>query len=334
MLRHGSSRREPPLREQHCGMDMGIGLWCLQSTATNPRPFERAYQELTEDARLAENSGIHSLWLSEHHAYYDGYCPALLPAASAVLAATNQLQVGTGVLLLPLHEPDRVANAANILHTQSQGRFHLGTGMGYRPIEFAIKDQNISQRLQLMNAGLDTLQATVNTPIWVGVTSEKAAQRAGRRGLGLFISGAFSRDVVNALIAAHRTAWETSGSPGGTPPPVGLLRNLWIVDTEAERRKAVEWVRSSYLVYAGLGWGADNTGVDFAGQIESSMNGVEGSATIGSAEEIAEELDGYDVELVVCRIGYDQPPRNAVTEVVERIGHELVPLVKELGATR
>tara|TARA_B100001765_G_C19281792_1_gene240313 strand:- start:65 stop:331 length:267 start_codon:yes stop_codon:yes gene_type:complete len=88
------------------------------------------------------------------------------------------------------------------------------------------------------------------------------------------------------------------------------------------------------LVYAGLGWGADNTGVDFAGQIESSMNGVEASATIGSAEEIAEELDGYDVELVVCRIGYDQPPRNAVTEVVERIGHELVPLVKELGATR
>ena len=66
-------------------MDMGIGLWCLQSTATNPRSFGQAYQELVEDARMAEDNGIRSLWLSEHHAYYDGYCPALMPAAAAAL---------------------------------------------------------------------------------------------------------------------------------------------------------------------------------------------------------------------------------------------------------
>ena len=315
-------------------MDMGIGLWCLQSTTTSPRSFEQAYRELIDDARLAESNGIHSLWLSEHHAYYDGYCPALLPAASAALAATNRLQIGTGVLLLPLHEADRIANAANLLDAQSQGRFHLGVGMGYRPIEFAIKDRNINERLRLMNSGLDVLQTEINTPTWVGVSSEKAAQRAGRRGLGLFISGAFSRDVVNSLIAAHRMAWEQSDFAGEVPPPVGLLRNLWIVDTEAERRQALEWVRSSYLVYAGLGWGVDNTGVDFVGEIEASMDEVERSATVGSAEEIAEELDGYDVDLVVCRIGYDQPPRTALTEVIERIGRELVPLAKELGGQR
>ena len=110
-------------------MDIGIGLWCLQSTATNPRSFGRAYQELTEDARLAEQHGIHSLWLSEHHGYYDGYCPALMPAASAALAATENLQVGTGVLLLPLHEPQRVANAANHLNQKFPERFHLGLGL-------------------------------------------------------------------------------------------------------------------------------------------------------------------------------------------------------------
>ena len=315
-------------------MDMGIGLWCLQSTTTSPRSFEQAYRELIDDARLAESNGIHSLWLSEHHAYYDGYCPALLPAASAALAATNRLQIGTGVLLLPLHEADRIANAANLLDAQSQGRFHLGVGMGYRPIEFAIKDRNINERLRLMNSGLDVLRTEINTPTWVGVSSEKAAQRAGRRGLGLFISGAFSRDVVNSLIAADRMAWEHSDFAGEVPPPVGLLRNLWIVATEAERRQALEWVRSSYLVYAGLGWGVDNTGVDFVGEIEASMDEVERSATVGSAEEIAEELDGYDVDLVVCRIGYDQPPRTALTEVIERIGRELVPLAKELGGQR
>ena len=57
------------------------------------------------------------------------------------------------------------------------------------------------------------------------------------------------------------------------------------------------------------------------------MDEVEKSATVGSADQIAEELDGYDVDLVVCRIGYDQPPRSALTEVIERIGRELAPLV-------
>ena len=308
-------------------MNIGIGLWCLQSTATSPRSFGQAYQDLTGDAQLAEANGIHSLWLSEHHGYYDGYCPALMPAASAALAATQNIHIGTGVLLLPLHEPQRVANAANLLNERSQNRFHLGLGMGYRPIEYEIKQKNISQRLQLMNAGLDEIKAHTTAPTWVGISSEKAAERAGRRGLGLFISGAFSKEVVNTLIRAHRNAWEKSDPSEDSPPPVGLLRNLWIVDSEIQRRQALDWVRSSYLVYAGLGWGADNTGVDFVSEIETSMDEVEKSATVGSAEQIAEELGGYDVDLVVCRIGYDQPPRSALTEVIERIGRELTPLV-------
>ena len=318
-------------------MRIGIGLWCLQSTATAPRPFTQAYAELLDDARLAERVGIDSLWLSEHHRYYDGYCPALLPAASAALSVTERLRIGTGVLLLPLHRVERVSSAAAELSRRSGGRFELGMGMGYRPTEFEAKGQDMGERVRRMVAGLDHLATDRPAPLWVGVTSEAAARRAGRRGLGLFISGAFSKPVVDGLIAAHRQAWDDAGRPGPggagaeaeRPPPVGLLRNLWLADTEAERRQALDWVRSSYLVYAGLGWGADDTGVDFVAQIEASMDEVEASATVGSAAEVAEHLDGYgqDVDLVVCRIGYDQPPRSALVEVIERIGTELVPLM-------
>ncbi|MEM9562395.1 MAG: LLM class flavin-dependent oxidoreductase [Actinomycetota bacterium] len=315
-------------------MRIGVGLWCLQSTATAPRSFTAAYQELLDDARLAERVGIDSLWLSEHHRYYDGYCPALLPAASAALAVTERLRVGTGVLLLPLHRPERVSAAAAELTRRSGGRFELGMGMGYRPTEFDGKDLSIADRLPRMTAGLDDLAADAPAPLWVGVTSEPAARRAGRRGLGLLISGAFSAEVVDSLITAHRQAWVDAGRPGPDgdpsdhPPPVGLLRNLWLTDGERERRRALDWVRSSYLVYAGLGWGADDTGVDFTAAIESSMDEVEASALVGSAEHVADELGRYhDVDLVVCRIAYDQPPRSAIVEVVERIGTELVPLV-------
>lgn len=54
-------------------MRFGLGLWCLQSTALAPRHHVHAYRELLEDARLAERLGYDSVWLSEHHFFYDGY---------------------------------------------------------------------------------------------------------------------------------------------------------------------------------------------------------------------------------------------------------------------
>lgn len=316
-------------------MRIGIGLWCLQSTATAPRPFPRAYRELIEDAQLAERVGLDSLWLSEHHGYYDGYCPALLPVASAVLNATTRLRVGTGVLLLPLHTPERVAACAADLHHESGARFELSMGMGYRPIEFAAKDMKMSERRERMERGLEVLEASVadgGPPLWVGVTSVAGARRAGRHGLGLFISGAFAKKVADQFIDAHREAWIKAGEPGGKPPPVGLLRNLWVVDSEAQRRRAVQWVRSSYLVYAGLGWGAADTGVDFAHQIEASMDEVEASSTVGNVNEVVDGLAAYDnVELIVCRIGYDEPPHEALSELIERIGTEVAPQLAGVG---
>lgn len=314
-------------------MKIGAGLWCLQSTATAPRSFTQAYADFLDDARLAEASGVHSLWLSEHHGYYDGYCPALLPAAAAALSVTETLAVGTGVLLLPLQDPERVRSAAAALNDRFADRFHLGTGMGYRPTEFNAKGLDMSDRVRLMNAGLDVLAADRPGPVWVGVTSERAARRAGKRGLGLMISGAFSKTVVDGFIAAHRQSWIDAGSPGDAQPPVGLLRNLWVVDNEGERRQALDWVRSSYLVYAGLGWGADDTGVDFTAHIEQSMQEVEDTAIVGTADHVAEALAGYDVDLVVARIGYDEPPIAAVREVIERIGADLVPTLAAAGRT-
>lgn len=92
-------------------------------------------------------------------------------------------------------------------------------------------------------------------------------------------------------------------------------------------------MRSSYLVYAGLGWGAADTGVDFASPTADSMDEVEASALVRSPDQVAEELAAYDdVDLVVCRIGYDAPPRAAVTEVIERIGVEVVPQLAGVGS--
>jgi alkanesulfonate monooxygenase SsuD/methylene tetrahydromethanopterin reductase-like flavin-dependent oxidoreductase (luciferase family) len=117
-------------------MRFGAGLWCLQSTATMPRHPARAYAELVEDARLLDRLGYDALWLSEHHFFYDGYCPSLPTASVAVLQSTDRLKVATGMLLAPLRDPDRLAAETADLDARYPGRFELGLGLGYRDVEF------------------------------------------------------------------------------------------------------------------------------------------------------------------------------------------------------
>src|SRR5437870_10400404 len=112
----------------------GVGLFSLQNTAMLPIHWAQQYRDLRDYAMLMEELGYDELWLSEHHFFYDGYCPALLPAAASVLSVTERLRVGTG-MLLPMYDPQRLASIATDLIVRSAGRRHHGVGMVYRGID-------------------------------------------------------------------------------------------------------------------------------------------------------------------------------------------------------
>src|ERR1700733_3287964 len=115
-------------------MKVGLGLWTMRSTAAFPASWPTLYEQLRADARLAESLGFHSLWIAEHHFWYDGWTPAPLVAGAGAPAAAT-LHVGTGVPLLPLRDPTRVAAQLAFLDRLSGGRFEHGVGIGYRASE-------------------------------------------------------------------------------------------------------------------------------------------------------------------------------------------------------
>lgn len=314
-------------------MDFGVGLWTGQSTALASAHHAEIYRRLVRDARYAEDCGFDSLWMSEHHFYYDGYCPSLLTAAAAVLQSTRRLRFGTGVMLLPYQDADRVRGAVAELMRRYGQRLELGLSIGYRPIEFDGKAVSRKNRLRRHLEAIDGLLTLPETPaLWMGAQAHKSVFRAGARGLNLFLPGSMSLEHVRDLIAVLREGWESAGRPGGRPPRVAALRNIWVCDDAEERRAAESWVRSSYVLYQGLGYAVaatDNAqAIDFATSFQAAADGVVATSMLGPAPELVERLAEFaaiGVDRVVLRLNLEGAPREAVHHTMRRMAERVVP---------
>ena len=118
-------------------MKFGVGMYSAQRPPDSTRSFADLYADMIRQARLAEEVGLDSCWIAEHHFAEDGYAPAVLPVCAAVLASTRRLVAGTAVAIASFYHPLRLAEDAIALDLLSGGRFMLGVGTAYRPEEFA-----------------------------------------------------------------------------------------------------------------------------------------------------------------------------------------------------
>ena len=97
-----------------------------------------AIQECLEEAELVEGLGLDAIWIAEH--YFTGECVYGDPLvfAAAVAVKTKRIDLGFGILELPLHNPVRVAIQTALLDNLCQGRLIVGTAKGsnYNAFEY------------------------------------------------------------------------------------------------------------------------------------------------------------------------------------------------------
>jgi len=151
---------------------MRIWTFLIGQRTSAETSFEEIYRCLLEDAELAERLGYHGVLLAEHH--FTNYCaiPNPLMLAAAIGQRTSRIRIGTAVIVLPLHNPVRVAEDVAEADQLTGGRLEIGLGRGYAAYEFTPLGLDLDDSASAMQDALDVLER-----LWAG---PDAANEDGR----------------------------------------------------------------------------------------------------------------------------------------------------------
>lgn len=219
---------------------------CIQP-GLEPNEMSARYQAFVEMAALGDEQGFSIVNLEEHHGAENGWSPSPLLMAGMVVARTKRIGVNFGALLLPLHDPIRVAEDLAVLDLVSGGRVTTTVGLGYRPSEYHLHRKDWAGRGKLMDHCVDTLlKAWTGEPfeyhgemvrvtpvprtkphpmLMIGGTSKATARRAARFGLPMYTAA-----PVPEIEALYYEECARLGVQGFCIMPPAMTQHLFVVD--------------------------------------------------------------------------------------------------------
>lgn len=271
------------------------------------------YEAALEQVLAAEREGYEWVNLTEHHVAADGYLPALLPMLAAIAARTRRIRLSTGMLILTLHNPIRIAEEAAVVDIISNGRLTLGVAAGYREVEFQAMQVDYATRGRRFSESLEILELAwagepfsydgqifkipevvvrplpvqrPGIPLWLGGTTEVALRRVVRYGSPCFPGATDELGVVRQRMSSYDQMREQMGAV--SPRELVLPRLAVVADTTAEaRRRALPGIRAMFETYQS--WGLP---VDF-GQALRDWGLLDDLVIVGDAEHCREAVERY-----------------------------------------
>jgi alkanesulfonate monooxygenase SsuD/methylene tetrahydromethanopterin reductase-like flavin-dependent oxidoreductase (luciferase family) len=164
------------------------------------------YAAALDMAEFADGMGISRINLQEHHGFDDNFMPTPFVMGGGIAARTKRCRINLGAVLLPLHDPVKIAEQIAVLDIMSGGRLEVIVGAGYVPWEFQAFNRSTRDRARLMDEGIEIILRAlrgdrfrvgtrevfvrplpIQKPediVFVGGGVEASARRAARFGLG------------------------------------------------------------------------------------------------------------------------------------------------------
>jgi alkanesulfonate monooxygenase SsuD/methylene tetrahydromethanopterin reductase-like flavin-dependent oxidoreductase (luciferase family) len=167
-------------------------------------PAAELYPAAVEQCAIADAAGFDTVFLAEHHAADDGYCPSPIVLASAMLARTTRMTVHFSAIIAVLHNPLRLAEDLAVLDLISGGRVEMTLGIGYRLHEYELFGVEKKKRVPIFEETIEIMERAWSgepfeyrgtttqilptpvqkprPPIYIGGSTEAAALRAAKYG--------------------------------------------------------------------------------------------------------------------------------------------------------
>lgn len=342
-------------------MEFWLGLYGMQSPRVHPRAWSGLYDEVVEHAVFAESVGFDSFWLTEHHFWYDGYCPDLYPVLAAIARATSKIGLGTGASLLGLHDPLREAQQIATLDVISNGRVILGLAPGYRPEEFEGLDIQKRTRGKRFYEACDLMKTAFSgevfthhgeffdyddvrlspaplqqphPPMWVGANRSKLqATNIGRAGLGFWEGPSMSIETFSENVEIYKAAANEAGHPE-EDLQVGLFRDICIAETEEEALRIMDedllpMYEEQYVAY---GYVPEATGNRREMLAHPVFQEIMEASFVGTPDHIIQQIEHYrnivPFDHFMPRIMHMSQKKERLFKQIDLFAREVIPHFK------
>jgi alkanesulfonate monooxygenase SsuD/methylene tetrahydromethanopterin reductase-like flavin-dependent oxidoreductase (luciferase family) len=225
-----------------------------------------AFAESFNQVDTAENLGMDSVWLAEHHFSPErSVLASPLVIASAIAARTQRIRIGLAVQVLPLSNPLRLAEEAATVDHISRGRFDFGVGrsgltryyQGYN-VPYAESRGRFLEALEIITQAWRQEQFSYSgqffsfqnvtvvpkpyqqphPPICVALASAETFALVGRLGHAIFISANTPIPQLQERLAAYRQARQTAGYT--EPGAIALRIPAYVAETAVQARTEPE----------------------------------------------------------------------------------------------
>src|SRR4030095_9243283 len=159
--------KHPRHEQRESGMHIGMGTGFAHQRG-HDYPDARFFREEFENCVLAEELGFDSVWITEHHFSDYSFCTNPLQALTYLAGRTKRVLLGTQVIVVPWHDPVRLAEQIILLDHVSNGRGVFGFGRGLARHEFRGLRIDQSKARELYNEILSLVIPAMETGFMEG----------------------------------------------------------------------------------------------------------------------------------------------------------------------
>lgn len=311
-------------------MDVGM-MMLFASYGWEKIGDDQVWEEELRLARLAARSGFDVLWSAEHHFFDYSFCPDNLQLMTYLAAACPGIDLGTAAVILPWHDPLRVAEQAAVLDLLCKGRLRLGLGRGLARREFAAFRGTMDESRERFDEAAPMIVAALRTGFIEGDGRHYKQPRIELRPRpkysfdGRIYAVASSEDSVEAAarLGAHMVMFSDRPWPmrlpaiernrechrrfHGTPAPTMMITDFCVcgpspAETEEHARRFMgKFVESNFHHYEFLGEHfkevkgydayAQKAEIARQGGLEGAVDGFMKAAVWGTPDRILKELE-------------------------------------------